>query len=162
MGVDGRPSWTHHNKPLPYVQWPNNFDETGAIAKVNRFNRILDNPTILAEAEIAVEKASCPMLLISGKDDQLWPSERMANMIVERLKKHDYPHPYQHITYPNAGHRIKVPGLDPSSYKPVSEDTVTHEMLQLGGTYKGNKTASEQSWVEAVGFFQSSLKWQAS
>lgn len=157
MGVEGRPSWTYHNKPLPYVQWPNDFDETGAIAKVDRFNQILDNPAVWAEAEIAVEKASCPMLLISGKDDQLWPSERMANLILERLKRHSYPYSHQHIAYPNAGHRIKVPGLDPSSYEPVSQDTVTHEMLRLGGTYEGNKTASEQSWHKTVKFFRAAL-----
>ena len=88
MGIEGRPPWTYQNKPLPYVQWANDFDETGAIAKVDRFNQILDNSTLWANAEIAVEEASCPILLISGKDDQLWPSERMANLIVTRLKKH--------------------------------------------------------------------------
>jgi dienelactone hydrolase len=157
MGVEGRPSWTHHNKPLPYVQWPNDFDEAGAIAKVDRFNQILDNPAVWAEAEIAIEKASYPLLLISGKGDQLWPSERMANLIVERLKKHNYPHSHQRIAYPNAGHHIKVPGLDPSSYEPVSEDTVTHELLSLGGTYEGNKAASKQSWNETVSFFRTTL-----
>lgn len=157
MGVEGRPSWTYRDKPLTYVQWPNDFDEAGTIAKVDRFSQILDNPGTWAEAEIAVEKASCPMLLISGKDDQLWPSERMANLIVERLKKHNYSYRYEHITYPNAGHRIKVPGLGRESYEPVSEDTVTHEMLSLGGTYEGNKTASEQSWDKTVDFFRSAL-----
>ncbi|HLZ14564.1 MAG TPA: acyl-CoA thioester hydrolase/BAAT C-terminal domain-containing protein [Candidatus Saccharimonadales bacterium] len=157
MGVAGRPSWTYNGKPLPYVQWPNDFDKGGAIAKVDRFKQILDNPAVWASAEIAIEKAACPLLLISGKNDQLWPSERMANLIMERLKKHSYPHHYEHIAYPNAGHRIKVPGLDPSSYEPVSEDTVTHEILSLGGTYEGNKLASEQSWNETVSFLRSAL-----
>lgn len=158
MGVDGRPSWTLGGKPLPYVQWTNDFDETGAVAKVDRFNRILDDPAAYVEAEIAIEKADCPILLISGKDDQLWPSERMAELIMRRLKKHGYRHSYRHIAYPNAGHRIKVPGLGRESYEPISEDTVTHELLRLGGTYEGNKAASERSWVETVDFFRSVLK----
>lgn len=157
MGVEGRQSWTYGGKPLSYVQWQNDFDEAGAVAKVDRFNHVLDDPNIYAAAEIEVEKASCPILLISGKDDQLWPSERMANLIVERLKKHSHPHHYEHIAYPNAGHRIKVPGLGRESYEPVSEDTVTHEVLSLGGTYEGNKTASEQSWSETIKFFQITL-----
>lgn len=157
MGVEGRPSWTLHSKPLPYVQWQNDFEEGGAVAKVDRFNNVLDDPNAYAAAMIEVEKAVCPILLISGKDDQLWPSERMANLIVERLKKHNYPYHYEHIAYPSAGHRIKVPGLGRESYEPVSEDTVTHEVLSLGGTYEGNKTASEQSWDETVAFFRSVL-----
>ena len=158
MGVDGKPSWTLHNRSLPYVSWQNDFgDEVGALAKVDRFNRVLDNPAIYAAAEIEVEQANCPMLLISGKDDQLWPSERMANLIIDRLTRHSYGFPYRHIAYPNAGHRIKVPGLADESYKPISEDTVTHELLQLGGTFEGNKSASEQSWEEVAQFFGSVL-----
>lgn len=159
MGVDDRPSWTYGGDPLPYAKWPNKFDDTGAaISKTDRFNQVFADTAAIADAEIAVEQAHCPMLLISGTDDQLWPAERMANMIIERLKRNDYPYPYRHITYANAGHRIKVPGLDRSSYEPVSEDTVTHELLQLGGTYQGNKTASEQSWPEVLEFFRSCLR----
>ena len=157
MGVEGRPSWTYHGKPLPYVQWVNNFDGAGAIAKVDRFNRVLDDPETYARAEIAVERASCPILLISGEDDKLWPSERMASLIITRLKKHNYPYRYHHISYPSAGHRIKVPGLGRESYEPISEDTVTHEILELGGTCEGNKMASEQSWAETVNFFRDIL-----
>jgi hypothetical protein len=57
----------------------------------------------------------------------------------------------------NAGHRIKVPGLDNSRYEPVSEDTVTREILSLGGTLVGNRAASEQSFAETVQFFKSNL-----
>jgi dienelactone hydrolase len=145
MGAGGKPPWTRQGRPLPYVQWPNDFDENKALAKVGRFNQILDNPTLWTKAEIPVEQSSCPILLHSGKDDQLWPSERMANMIIERLKKHNYSYPYRHIAYSDAGHRIKVPSLDSSSYEPVSKDTVTHELLQLGGTYEGNCLASQPS-----------------
>jgi dienelactone hydrolase len=159
MGVGGKSSWRHGGKPLPYMQWPNDFDgKDGARAKVDRFNQVLDNPKAVASAEIAVEKAHCPILLISGKDDQLWPSERMANLIMERLKEHYYPYEYRHIAYPNAGHRIKVPGLDDSRYEPVSEDTVTHEILSLGGTLAGNRVASERAFTEAVAFLRESLK----
>lgn len=157
MGVDGRPSWTYGGKSLPYVQWHNDFSEAGAVAKVDRFNLALNDPSAYATAEIEVEKADCPILLISGKDDQLWPSERMANLIIERLDKYNYPYQHKHIAYPHAGHRIKVPGLGRESYEPVSEDAVTHEVLSLGGTFEGNKAASEKSWDETLNFFRSIL-----
>jgi dienelactone hydrolase len=153
MGIDGLPSWTYQAKPLPYVKWQNEFSETDAVAKVDRFNHVLDDPNAYAAAVIEVEKAACPILLISGKDDKLWPSERMADFIITRLKEHGYPYAYQHVAYQDAGHRIKTPGLADSRYEPVSEDTVTHEMLSLGGTLEGNRTASEQAFRETVGFF---------
>lgn len=158
MGVEGRPSWTYDGEPLPYLRWQNDFDAIdGAIAKVDGFNRVLDTVATFADAEIAVERAHCPILLISGKDDRLWPSERMATHIIKRLKVHRYPYPYRHIAYTNAGHRIKVPGLRSENYEPISKDTVTHEMLELGGTYEGNKIASEHAWIETVNFFRSAL-----
>jgi uncharacterized protein len=158
MGVASKPSWTYGGRPLAYALWLNDFDNTDeALTKVDRFNRVLDNPQIIADAEIEVEKVHCPVLLISGKDDQLWPSERMANLIMERLKAHHYQYEYRHIAYPNAGHRIKVPGLDDNRYDPVSKDVVTDEILSLGGTLAGNRRASEESFIETAQFFRSIL-----
>jgi pimeloyl-ACP methyl ester carboxylesterase len=116
------------------------------VAKVDMYNSVLDDvSTNTADAEIEIEKASCPILLVSGKDDQLWPSERMAAMVVERLSRHKYPFEVNHLAYENAGHRIKVPGLSHSSYVPVTEDTVTHELLNCGGTFEGNKICERKS-----------------
>jgi dienelactone hydrolase len=127
------------------------------VSKVDMYNNVLDKSASCRDAVIEVEKASCPILLISGRDDQLWPSERMADLIMDRLRERNYPYEYRHITYPSAGHRIKVPGLDDSRYAPVSEDTVTHEVLNLGGTLEGNKAASERSFSETVQFFRENL-----
>ena len=33
------------------------------------------------------------MMLISGTDDGLWPSTRMGEMVIERLKAHEHPFP---------------------------------------------------------------------
>ncbi len=160
-GVDGLPPWTYKGNPLPFVdrltQYAH-FNQDGSVAKVDMYNKVLDNSASYVNAEIEIEKAQCPILLISGKDDQLWPSERMAAMITRRLEKHQYEQAYNHISYENAGHRIKVPGLDESSYVPVSEDTVTHELLSLGGTLEGNRVASEKSWEKTLKFFRGALE----
>jgi dienelactone hydrolase len=158
-GINGRAPWTYLGKDMPYVQRLTEFGEQtgGAVAKVDMYNKVLDDPRSCANATIEIEKATCPILLVSGKNDQLWPSERMANLVIEHLKDHHYAYPYRHITYPNAGHRIKVPGLADGRYEPTSEDTVTHEILSLGGTLEGNRAASEQSFVEMVKFFREEL-----
>jgi dienelactone hydrolase len=158
-GVKRKAPWTYKGEPLPYAPWLgiSPREEDGAIVKVDIFNQVLDKPELYEDAIIAVEEASCPILLISGKDDKLWPSERMADLIVQRLKEHDYPYECRHTAYANAGHRIKTPGLADSRYTPVSEDTVTHEILSLGGTLEGNKLASEKSFEGMARFFKESI-----
>ena len=159
-GVDDSAPWTLDGKPLPFVMRLTQYERAGkdgSVAKADMYNKVLDDASGYADAEIGVEKARCPILLVSGKDDQLWPSERMAAMVVERLKSHKYPYEVKHLAYENAGHRIKVPGLSDSSYVPVTEDAVTHELLNCGGTFEGNKLASEKAWPEAIKLFKQAL-----
>jgi dienelactone hydrolase len=159
-GVDDSAPWTLNGAPLPFAKRLTQFEyfgKDGSVAKADMYNKVLDDASQYADADIEVEKASCPILLVSGKDDQLWPSERMAAMVVERVSRHKYPFEVKHVAYENAGHRIKVPGLSDSSYMPVTEDTVTHELLNCGGTFEGNKIASEKAWPEAIKFFKQAL-----
>ena len=50
---------------------------------------------MVAAASIAVEKINGPVMVISGTDDQLWPSTRFSEMVIERLEAHDHPFPYR-------------------------------------------------------------------
>ena len=47
-------------------------------------------------AAIPVERICGPVLLISGTDDQLWPSTMMCEMITERLKVRCHQYAYKH------------------------------------------------------------------
>jgi hypothetical protein len=49
---------------------------------------------------------ACPLLLISGSDDRLWPAQRMSEMIMQRLKNNNFKFPYYHINIPDAGHML--------------------------------------------------------
>ena len=44
-----------------------------------------------------VENINGPIILISGKNDQIWPSEKMCNQIVDRLKKNNFKHDFKHV-----------------------------------------------------------------
>jgi hypothetical protein len=53
---------------------------------------------------IKVENVKGPILLLSGEDDQTWPSSEMANVIEQRLKRKQYGYSVRNVTFPDAGH----------------------------------------------------------
>ena len=74
------------------------------------------------KAAIEVENINGPVLLLTGKEDPLWPAGNMCDKIINRLKENKFPHWYGHFSYENAGH-------------------VLDERAIMGGTESGNKKA---------------------
>lgn len=52
---------------------------------------------------------SGPIMLVSGTDDQVWPSSTMANLAMERLRKKGFAQMAEHLKYEGAGHFIGLP-----------------------------------------------------
>ncbi len=67
---------------------------------------LVKNPN--PDAVIQVEKTAGPILLISSKMDNMWPSEIAAEQIMKRLKDFDFPYSYQHLSY-DYGRHMFVP-----------------------------------------------------
>ena len=118
------------------------------------YERALENETAIAAAEIAVEKIDGPVLLISGTDDQMWPSTRLSEMAIERLKAHDHPFPYEHLRYEGAGHMITLPNSEP----PPSWAS----RYEVGGTREANEFANADSWTKILGFLEKHLMQRSS
>ena len=75
------------------------------------YERSLDEDAVAA-GSIAEEKIEGPVLLISGTDDQVWPSTRLSEMVIERLEEHNHPFRYEHLRYEDAG-RLTIPNFTP-------------------------------------------------
>lgn len=118
------------------------------------YERALKNETAVAAVEIAVEKIDGPLLLISGTDDQMWPSTRLSEMAIERLKAHDHPFPYEHLRYEGAGHMITLPNAEPP--------TSWTSRYEVGGTREANEFANADSWTKVLGFLRKHLKRRSS
>src|SRR5205814_1949281 len=79
---DEAAAWTLHGLPLPYAQ--GHYDRA---APMREFTEILDGPAdVRNAAAIEVEHIHGPVLLLSSKADEVWPSARMANSIESRLR----------------------------------------------------------------------------
>ncbi len=110
-------SWSYSGKDLAYVPLP--FSRAlimGLITAHFRkaYESALLNTARVEQALIPVETISGPVLLISGRDDMMWPSMPMCEQIVNRLTAHHFPYPYQHRVI-EAGHAVQ----NTESYWPI-------------------------------------------
>ena len=151
------PAWTLKGEPLPRV--PGNFTAADlTISGRDRFLKRLQDPTAVARAEIQVERIGGPVLMFSGKDDQLWPSDIFAGRIVERLKSHRFRYAVEHYSYENAGHRMMRPFMPTSDVRQVRIHPISKRPNMSGGTPEGQARADEDSWQRLLHFLDKHLR----
>jgi hypothetical protein len=127
-GLDGqesppRSSWTRTGRPLPFVPYDQAWHDeraaqtwTNATAPGPPAFRTLYEQSLTTHADhvpaaqIPVESIRGKILLSSGGDDQVWPSDRFARDILTRRRAHGLG--TTHVTLAAAGHRVQLPGED--------------------------------------------------
>lgn len=96
-------------------------------------------------AAIPVERIPCPLLLLSGAADEMWPSDTMAAAIMARRSRDDD----QHIDFPEAGHFLRPP---------ITPTTVPYnDNLWSGGTPAGIARAQSDGWSAIHTFLREHL-----
>jgi dienelactone hydrolase len=156
-GVRGAsPAWTLHGEGIPYMQprpeklspEPPPPPPGQPVPLTPYFLRGLEDGEAALRAEIPVERINGPVLLISGTDDAMWPSERLADIARRRLDAHQFQHPYRHLSYAGAGHLIGTPYVPTTVL--ASRHALTGESVAYGGTPKAYAAAREDSWREIL------------
>jgi dienelactone hydrolase len=132
-----RSSWTLQGQPLPFVPYDYGhfFNPLDSRALYKFYDRSLAQKEAAALAAIPVEKIHGPVLLLTGRDDRLWPSTEMGDRIRDRLKAAGFPYKFEHIAYQNAGHTL-------------------NESAPVGGTMEGNRAARIASRAKILEFLQ--------
>jgi pimeloyl-ACP methyl ester carboxylesterase len=89
-----RAAWTHRGSPLPFLQQGNRSGDAGAVgwrgsARVETplYLALLRDTAAVERATIPVERTRGPILMISGKDDTMWPSFDLAELARRRLER---------------------------------------------------------------------------
>jgi BAAT / Acyl-CoA thioester hydrolase C terminal len=95
------------------------------------------------KASIVAERASCPLLLLTGSDDDVWPSEQMAQELMSRRGSGVGD---QHHHYAGAGHLIRL-GIFPT-------DAQWTNGINLGGTREGQAVAQRDATGRMLGFLE--------
>ncbi len=132
-------SWTLHGKPVPFMpcdDWTNIVPgDMQAIYK--NMEDSLAQKEWVEKAAIKVERIDGPILLASGHDDKICPSEVMGDAICSRLRKNAFKYKYEHLKYGDAGHTL---GFGPSG--------------MMGGTIEGNNAARIDLTEKILAFLQ--------
>jgi dienelactone hydrolase len=168
MVVRRPPGWTYRGAPLPTLA-PGRLSfssivgygwkslRRAPIAAAPFFLEAMKDEEALERAAIPVERINGPVLLLSGEDDQFFPSALSSEAARERLARHKHPYPYEHVSYAGAGHVFGMmlpylPSTITKGHHPASGDTYV-----VGGNSRDNAFAAADSWARILRFLGESL-----
>lgn len=125
-------SWKYMGEQIPFVPYDlSNLSDPKNVLSIYRNS--LKQQEAVRRALIPVTRIKGPILLFSARDDHMWPSVEMSDMIIRTLRDQRFSYMYEHITYDNAGH------------------TMT-EYYMMGGTEEGNRKARIDSNEKMLSF----------
>ena len=139
-------SWSRGGKPLAYTAYDTSGPFTGLL---DLYKRSWAHAP--PEAAIPVEKIRGPVLLVSGRQDKLWPSTAMADAVMARLDRSGFHYAHQHLAYDDAGHVGFGSPLPPDSPN-------IPKLASLGGTGPGNQAARADAWPKELTFLAAAFK----
>lgn len=149
-----KPAWTFKQKAIPFVSMPKiKAPASATIETLSYWQKGLADTAQVAKGVIKVERIKGPVLLLSGKDDQVWPAGRMSDMIEKRLREHHFGFPFQNIQYAQVGHLVSG---DPDAESTVREGQMTINgrayQYVYGGTAAGDKQAQQDARNKVLAF----------
>jgi dienelactone hydrolase len=162
------PAWTYHEEPLAYMAYKRSFTNSLGFmwhwlrrkpfsSKGNFEKALVSRTREIEEATIPVENIRGPVLLVTGGDDQVWPSARFSKLIIERLARHNHYYAYKHLNYQEAGHFVCFPYALPSMPPMTMLSPIAGMYIAFGGTPKANAAAAIDSWSKILSFLRESL-----
>jgi len=163
----GGPSFTFRGQPVPHAgagESPS-FEEMKRIgetlpngyAATPGYFAALNDPEVRATAALPIERARCPVLLISGVDDQMWPSAWGSDLIVNRLRAKGFAHPYRHLCLQETGHITPLPNTV-TSFCPALLHSLLGIFLACGGTPAGTARESRRTWDAMCAHYREVLR----
>lgn len=161
--ASGHGAWTLGGQELPFASTVATDEWDQPLAEVqprrNSFDwyRLpLENAGHAEKATIPVERINGPILMISGTADALWPATELAEIAARRLRQKGFAHPFEHLRYDNAGHNIAWPHAPTTMSRSVHP--VSGELMEMGGTPRGNADARSHSWPKMLAFLNKALR----
>jgi len=91
-------SWMLHDREVPYIPMPWAAVPSALSGDLRgAFEIMLENTEAVEKSRIAVERINGPIMLISARNDEMWPSTEMSEEIVKSLKRSRFPFAYEHV-----------------------------------------------------------------
>jgi len=142
--IPNRSPWSFQYKPLPFVPVKKVETSEKSITYKNYVIPWLSDMSVFKQARIPVERIDCPLLLLAGKDDQMWDAAKMSQLIQYKMEASFKPQKVTKVTFEKAGHRFFGFGEALPEYtSTIWTKTLDGQPLQFkqGGTKEGNLKA---------------------
>lgn len=103
----GTSCWSYQGKELPFAPYRSRtFSIIGTLMKekemhIITFNRDKD---VTPDTIIPIEKIQAPVLMLSSRHDEVWPSFESASCMESRLTAAHFPYPHKHVAYEHMSH----------------------------------------------------------
>lgn len=147
-------SWRYNGVDIPYIAMEKiSGNDSEKIKMLEYWKNGLSKIDSINNASIKVELIKGPILLFSGINDKVWPSAKMADMIVKRLKKSNFNYNFKNIKYENAGHLISN-NPEQSSDIRIGKININGKSYkyEFGGTKDGDFKAKKDAKIKLMEF----------
>lgn len=127
-------SWRLDGQALPYcdvdvhVDGPQAIHSPAGVTVAPHYMRDLTSAAADARCGIPVERMNGRVLLISGREDAMWPSWYGADRVMDRLRAAGMADRGEHLALENVGHFLLAPGhpttMCATAYHPLARASV--------------------------------------
>ncbi|MEO0341457.1 MAG: acyl-CoA thioester hydrolase/BAAT C-terminal domain-containing protein, partial [Bacteroidota bacterium] len=154
-------SWTYQGQEVPFANIKRFDDPAGRILYNKYINPILLDEKELNHAEIKMGAVDFPIMLLSGKNDLVWPAYKMSRLLEDQMSALEKSELIKVIGYEDCGHQfLWFDEQEPSSKDVATSQTIRLEAIKkhrfpFGGTKKGTINAMIQSRTAVLDFLAS-------
>lgn len=152
-GVEGWlsdvPAWRLGGRPVPYLSHTDGklYWRDGAVVCTPTYLDCLSDWDRVAAATMALEECRSNVLMLSGAQDDVWPSSLYCELAMARLRRRRDGR-QRHVMLPGAGHTFPPPVLPATvtnSRHPLADDRIA-----LGGSPRANAQAGALAQQEVL------------
>ncbi len=151
-------SWTLEGEEIPFANIKRFDDPAGTLKYGKYIEPILADTAMLDQSIIKIERSTCPILLLSGKADSVWPAYQMSLILQNRAITEGQNQRIKHVAYENCGHQL----FWWEDRVPQANEVVTSQTMRLrpikkhrfkfGGTNEGTQKGMLASRKAALDF----------
>ncbi|MFA1819765.1 acyl-CoA thioester hydrolase/BAAT C-terminal domain-containing protein [Virgibacillus oceani] len=144
-------------RPLTMFSILKNWILRKSISYLSIWDKTLKGQKGITEASIPVENINVPIMLITGKDDQLWPSDQFVKMMEIKLKDAKGSDYNRYLYYENAGHFLSFPYSFVNLPANIHMNTGGGMTVTFGGSKRANAKAAKDSWSQILEFLYENM-----
>jgi len=155
-------SWTYQGRPLPFIQLKNLWlfeSMIGAFLRnqpfqfTTTYRKGLSAAKNKEAARIKVENAQADLLMFATGQNGMWNTDEGCAVIMDALRKANYPHQYDLVVHEGAGEPFPVPYVIPAGETTVRMGP--RLALSVGGSVEANVHAQADFWARSIEFLKS-------